>query len=231
MYDSFCGKDAYEVDERDDGYVGIIRDTRQYLAGYRDWPSHQKKALKLARGRVLDIGCGPGSHALHLQQEGLDVLGVDLSPLAIKVCRLRGLAKTRVMSITQVSPILGAFDTILMYGNNFGLFGNFKRARWLLKRFGGMTSEKARIIVETADPYQTRDPCHLAYHRFNRRRGRMGGQLRIRVRYRHYTTPWFDYLLASKKEMRAIIKGTGWRIRRYFGSPNASYAAVIEKAP
>ena len=34
-----------------------------------------------------------------------------------------------------------------------------------------MTGPHARIIAESRDPYQTRDPGHLAYHERNRRRG------------------------------------------------------------
>ncbi|NQT82293.1 class I SAM-dependent methyltransferase, partial [bacterium] len=79
--------------------------------------------MRLARGKVLDIGCGAGRNSLYLQQKGLDVLGIDLSPLAIMVCQLRGFKKARVMSITEVDSRLGTFDTIVMYGNNFGLFG------------------------------------------------------------------------------------------------------------
>lgn len=229
MYDFYRGKGGYEVDEREDGLVGVSAGPPAYLAEYKDWPPHQKKAIQLARGRVLDIGCGAGRSVLYLQNKGLEVTGIDASPLAIKVCKLRGLACAKVMSITQVSPKLGVFDTILMYGNNFGLFGSFKRARWLLRRLHRMTSEDARIIAESNDPYQTRVPCHLAYQKQNRRRGRMSGQLKLRVRYLTYATPWFDYLLVSKTEMRMIVKDTGWRIARFFDSKRSSYIGVVEK--
>ena len=67
-----------------------------------------------------------------------------------------------------------------------------------------MTSEDARVIAWSTDPYQTTEPLHLQYHRLNRRRGRMSGQLRIRMRYQKYATPWFDYLLVSTEEMQDI---------------------------
>ena len=229
MYDSACGKGAYEVDERDDGFVGIVASPRLYIPPYKDWPKHQKAGLRLARGKVLDLGCGPGRVALHLQEKGLDVLGIDVSPLAIKACKLRGVKKAKVMSVTEVTPKLGAFDTFVMYGNNFGLFGNFKRARWLLRRFSGVMKEGGRIIAESTDPYRTDEPVHLAYHKRNLRRGRMAGQLRLRIRYLTYATPWFDYLLASQEEMHAIVEGTGWRIARIFDSEGPQYVAVIEK--
>jgi SAM-dependent methyltransferase len=200
-----------------------------YLAEYRNWPAHQKKAIRLARGRVLDVGCGAGRVALYLQRRGHEVLGIDVSPLAIKLCKRRGLKHAQVMSITQVSRRLGTFDTIVMYGNNFGLLGSFQRARWLLRRFHAMTSPRARIIAETNDIYRTKNPDHLAYHRFNRRRGRMAGQARLRVLYHHHATPYFDYLMVSREELRRIVHGTGWKIGSLIGSRGSLYIAVLEK--
>ncbi len=231
VWDYFHGRGGCEIIEREDGLVAISSGPQSYLAVYKDWPTHQKRAIRLARGKVLDVGCGGGRVALHLQQRGHEVLGIDTSPLAIEVCRRRGVRKVREMSITQVSGKLGTFDTIVMFGNNFGLFGSFRRARWLLRRFHRMTTPNARILAESNDPYQTAASHHLTYHRLNRRRGRMAGQLRLRVRYLTHATPWFDYLLVSKDEMRQIVAGTGWRISRCFDSKRSVYVAVIEKDP
>src|SRR5215510_10222506 len=90
--------------------------------------------------------------------------GVDVSPLAIRVCRLRGLKNAQVKSIEELTPQQGTFDTILMMGNNFGLFHNPKTAKKTLKQFRQITSQQGRIIAESLDPYPTRDAFHLAYH-------------------------------------------------------------------
>jgi SAM-dependent methyltransferase len=42
---------------------------------------------KLASGRVLDVGCGPGRVAGLLHDRGLDVIGIDLSPGMIDIAR------------------------------------------------------------------------------------------------------------------------------------------------
>jgi hypothetical protein len=57
----------------------------------------------------------------------------------------------------------------------------------------------------------------------------MPGQLRIRIRHGDVIGPWFDYLLASKDEVKKIIAGTGWKIRKLIESKGPSYAVVIEK--
>ena len=127
MYDYFEGNGGFEIVERDDGFFDISGGPKGYFSEYEDWPPHHKKAMEYVIGRVLDIGCGAGKHSLYLQKKGFDVLGIDVSPLAIKACKLRGLRKVRVLSITQISSRLGKFQTVLMLGNNFGLFGSFKR--------------------------------------------------------------------------------------------------------
>jgi SAM-dependent methyltransferase len=185
--------------------------------------------MPLVRGRVLDVGCGAGRVALHLQASGHEVVAIDISPLAIKTCRLRGVRDARVCSVTRVSARLGAFDTIVMFGNNFGLFGNVRRARWLLRRFHRLTSPTARIVAESRDPYQTASADHRRYHQLNRRRGKLPGQLRFRVRFGHARTPWFDYLIVSPREMRNIVAGPGWRVARLIRTTGPIYVAVLEK--
>ncbi len=233
MYDYFSSgmknNTIHEIVERDDGYIETDGGPAAYFMEYRKWPPEERKAMRYARGRVLDIGCGAGRHSLYLQRKGLDVTGIDNSPLATKVCKQRGLKHAGVMSISQISPGLGVFDTILMLGNNFGLFGSYQGAKRLLKKLYGITSENARIITTSNDVYKTDIPVHLKYHEMNRKRGRMAGQLRLRVRYQEYATPWFDYLMVSPEEMEDILDGTGWQISRLIDSDNSCYIAVIDK--
>jgi cyclopropane fatty-acyl-phospholipid synthase-like methyltransferase len=218
-----------EIVERDDGYIEATGGPVRYLSQYKNWPSYYKKAIKYARGRVLDIGCGAGRHAIYLQEKGLNVVGIDNSPLAIEVCKQKGLKDARVLSIKQINLKLGIFDTILMMGSNFGLFGSFDGARQLLKKLDKITSSKGRIIAETLDIYKTDNPDHLSYHEFNRQRGRMGGQVRFKVRYKKYATPWFDYLMVSKEEMENILDNTEWKVERYIDTEGPVYIAIINK--
>ncbi|HEX6386940.1 MAG TPA: class I SAM-dependent methyltransferase [Anaerolineae bacterium] len=232
VYDYFHGdEDIHEIVERDDGYVDVSSGPAAYFAPYEAWPNVEQEAMAYAQGRVLDVGCGPGRVSLYLQEHGHEVLGIDNSPLAIEVALARDVKDARVLSITQASrQKLGIFDTIVMFGNNFGLFGNFKRAKWLLRRFYHMTSGNGRILAESLNPYDTTNPDHLSYHERNRRRDRMPGQARIRIRYKKSASPWFDYLLVSPEEMNEIVSGTGWKVTRFLHDDNSVfYVGVIDK--
>ncbi len=220
--------EASERVERDDGFINCMP-VRGYFLDYEDWSPIEQKAMHFVRGRVLDIGSGAGRHSLHLQKKGFDVLGIDISPLALKACRLRGLQKTRLLSIEETKFKPNSFDTIMMMGGNFGLFGNYNKAKNLLKRFHKMTSKDALIIACSREPYKTDDPDHLEYHKTNRQKGRMSGQVKIRIRYRKYIGKWFDYLMVSQEEMRQILSATGWKVKEFLNSADAFYIAIIEK--
>jgi len=225
----YKGKDVFEVWERSDGYI-TVDPTKTYFSEYEGWALHQRKAMEFVKGRVLDVGCGAGRHSLYLQKKGFAVLGIDVSPLAIKVCRLRGLKKARVMSIEKMNFKPSSFDSVIMMGNNFSLFGSFKKARRLLRKLHSMTSEDALIIAETRDPYKTDYPSYLEYYEFNRKRGRMSGQLRGRIRFERYISKWFDWLMVSKEEMAEILKETKWKIKEFVDSETSQYIAIIKKA-
>ena len=224
----YQGKEVFEIWERNDGYISVAL-PKTYFSEYEDWALHQKQAMEFAKGRVLDIGCGAGRHSLYLQKKGFDVLGIDNSPLAVKVCRLRGLKKTKVMSIEEANFKPSSFDSIIMMGNNFSLFGSLKKARRLLKKLHSMTSENALIIAETRNPYKTDNPAYLEYYESNKKRGRMSGQLRGRVRFERYIGKWFDWLSVSKEEMVEILNETSWKVKEFIDSEDSQYIAIIEK--
>jgi SAM-dependent methyltransferase len=222
------GRHVAEIVERDDGFIESAGGTAMYLAPFRRWHPLDRRAMRFVRGRVLDVGCGGGRVCLHLQERGRDVVGIDVSPGAVEVCRRRGVRDIHLCSIDDVDESLGIFDTIVMLGNNFGLFGSEKKANRLLRRFHRLTSDRGRIVAETRDVYRTDDSAHLAYHARNRRRGRMSGQIRIRVRYRDQATPWFDFLMVSRQELEDLLEGTGWQLARILESED-TYVAIIEK--
>lgn len=217
------------VIEREDGYVDVFQ-TKVFFSEFEAWPDTTKKALKSVKGKILDVGCGAGRHALYLQRNGFDVTAIDRSPLAVKVCRQRGLENVKVMAINQVHAFpRNAYDTVLLLGGNFGLLGGVRRARALLRQFQRVVTPSGRIIAETRDPYQTDNPAHRKYYASNEKRGRMPGQEKIRIRFKQYVGEWYDYLRVSKKEMKRILHPTGWQTKEFIETKDSAYYTALLK--
>ncbi|MCE1246170.1 MAG: class I SAM-dependent methyltransferase [Firmicutes bacterium] len=218
------------VVERIDGFVEPMCSCKEYFSPYEDWDDSTKTAIMYAKGRVLDVGTGAGRFALYLQEKGLDVVGIDNSPVAVDLCKKRGLKDARVVPFFQVSNKLGIFDTVIMMGNNFGLFESMDGVRKGLALLDGITTPGAKIIAQTRDIYSTKTPEHLEYHEFNRKKKRMPGQLRLRIRFRKFMTPWFDYLMLSPGEMEQAVADTGWKIESLIYGSYGNYYVILVKA-
>jgi SAM-dependent methyltransferase len=220
-----------EIVERDDGYMEEGAGPEVYLAGIRDWPSGERQALRHVRGRALDVGCGAGRVTLELQKRGFDAVGVDSSPLAARAARLRGVDMVWRTSLEKLGGRIGDFDSVILFGNNFGLFETPGAAHDRLKEWARLTKRDARIFVESTSAYGGGAPgFDRTYYRRNRANGRPPGELRARYRYEDSIGGWFTWLFVGRGEMREILRGTGWHMARVFGSHvGEPYVAMLEK--
>ena len=122
----------------------------EYLfRSFNEMPKLEKKALQLAKGKVLDVGCGAGSHALYLQEKGFDVMAIDISANAIKACELRGLNKASVQNLFDVST--EKFDTILLLMNGTGIFGTLAETSKYLQKLKSLLNPNGQILVDSSD--------------------------------------------------------------------------------
>jgi SAM-dependent methyltransferase len=117
---------------------------------YEEMPKLEQKALQLAKGKILDVGCGAGSHSLTLQNERkLDVTSIDISPNAIEACQLRGLKKAKVQDIMTVEN--EKFDTILLLMNGTGIFGTLKETPMFLEKLKSLLNPSGQILIDSSD--------------------------------------------------------------------------------
>ena len=199
-----------------------------FFADHDDWAEPERAAFEHVRGRVLDIGAGAGRHSLVVERRQLEAVAIDISPGAVEVCRRRGVEDARLLPLAEIDESLGTFDTVLLLCGNFGLAGSDEETIALLERLHPHTSPGARIVLDTVDPYLDNDEADLAYLERNRERGRMPGQVTIRIRYEGLATPWFDLLCVSRLELAALLEGTGWRTV-WVRQDGADVYAVLEK--
>ena len=118
---------------------------------YSEMPKLEQKALQLAKGKVLDVGCGAGSHALELQNERkLDVTAIDISENAVKACQLRGIENVKVANILDLDSE-NKFDTILLLMNGTGIFGTLNETAKYLQKLKSLLNEGGQILIDSSD--------------------------------------------------------------------------------
>jgi SAM-dependent methyltransferase len=183
-----------------------------FFAEHAGWVEAERAAFEFVRGRVLDIGAGAGRHSLEAQRRGLEAVAIDISPGAVEVCRRRGVHDVRLLPLDEIAEKLEAFDTILLLCGNLGLAGGADETSALLERLHEFTAPDARIVFDSVDPHVDNDEADLAYLARNRERGRMPGQVTIRIRYGGLVTPWYDLLCVSSGELEELAGAAGWRL-------------------
>lgn len=117
---------------------------------YNEMPQMEQKALQLAKGRILDVGCGAGSHSLTLQNDrNLDVTSIDISANAIQACMLRGLKKAKVQDVMTLEN--EKFDTILLLMNGAGMCGKLKNIPNFLLKLKSLLNPRGQILLDSSD--------------------------------------------------------------------------------
>jgi len=123
----------------------------EYLfRSYNEMPTLEQKALQLATGKTLDVGCGAGSHSLSLQNDrNLEVTSIDISEKAIETCRLRGVKNAKVQNILDFDG--EKFDTIILLMNGVGIFGKLENCNKFLSKLKSLLNEGGQILLDSSD--------------------------------------------------------------------------------
>lgn len=115
---------------------------------YDEMPPLEKKAMEHVKGRVLDVGCGAGSHALYLQEQGFDVKAIDVSKGAIEVSKRRGIKNAEVIALLDETE---KFDTILLLMNGSGIFQELSKVPHYLNHLKSLLNPGGQILLDSTD--------------------------------------------------------------------------------
>lgn len=115
---------------------------------FAEMPKLEQKALQLAKGSVLDVGCGAGSHSLWLQEKGLAVKAIDTSKGAIEVAKNRGVKNVELKALLDETE---RFDTILLMMNGTGIFQELQQVSVYLKKLKSLLNPDGQILIDSSD--------------------------------------------------------------------------------
>lgn len=116
---------------------------------FQEMPDIEQTALQLAFGKILDLGCGAGSHSLYLQNQEFMVKPIDISDGAIKVCKERGLDHAEMVNLWDLKG--KQFNTILALMNGAGICGSMKNVPEFLQHLSSLLAPGGQILMDSSD--------------------------------------------------------------------------------
>jgi SAM-dependent methyltransferase len=173
-----------------------------YFRDEEDMPDIEWMALEQCRGTVLDIGGGAGSHALLLQQQGIDVTALDISPLCVKVMQERGVHKAIEGDIFNLNK--HKFDTLLLLMNGIGLSGTVAGLKDLLQHLKTLLNNDGQILFDSSDVaylYEGNLPKQGYY-----------GEIEYQYSYKKQKTEWFNWLYIDEHTLQQVAIEAGFNM-------------------
>ena len=191
---------------------------------YDDMPETERKALDMANGSTLDVGAGSGCHSLVLQQRGVDVTAVDISPLSVATMKERGVKNVLEQDFFVLHE---RYDTILMLMNGIGMVGTLERMPEFFRHLDRVLAPGGQLLCDSSDisyVFEDEDgnveyPEEMAYY----------GELNYTMQYKNTVGTPFDWLYVDAETLKRIAEENGYAVEVLVEGEHYDYLARITK--
>ena len=191
---------------------------------YKAMPAIERKALDMASGRVLDVGAGSGCHSFVLQERGMDVTAIDISPLSVETMKERGLKKVLEQDFFTLEE---KYDTILMLMNGIGIVGTLERLPEFFKQLDKILAPGGQVLCDSSDisyVFETEDgiielPDGMNYY----------GEHSFRMQYKDTIGDPFGWLYIDADTLRQRAGRCGYAVEIVAEGGHYDYLARITK--
>jgi len=192
----------------------------EYLfRNFLQMPEIEQKALSLCQGKILDVGCGAGSHSLYLQQEkNLQVKAIDTSEGAIEIARKRGIENATCEDFFKLKD--ETFDTILMLMNGIGIVGELKNLNHFFKNSKSLLNEGGKIIIDSSDLiylFEGEIEENEVYY----------GELQFNISYKKQKADQFNWLYIDPNLLKKYAKANNFDCEILQEGENHEYLACL----
>jgi SAM-dependent methyltransferase len=167
--------------------------------------SSDLRVLGRAVPPVLDIGCGPGRHVVALAEVGVPVLGIDITPVALRAARARG-ALVLQRSVFDRVPAAGRWGSALLLDGNIGIGGDPVA---LLQRVLRLLRPGGSVIIELAPP------------------GARPAPATVRLELGSHRGPWFAWTQVAVDHVDPVAALAGTHVRERWCSDDGRWFASV----
>jgi len=194
-----------------------------FFRSYDECPELEQLALQYAQGKVLDVGAGAGSHSLYLQEQGLDVTAIDVSPNSVDVMQQRGLKKAQLINFYDLKS--GSFDTLLLLMNGIGLVQTLDGFDAFFAHAKTLMAPNGQILLDSSDliyMFEEDDGSYLIdlndkYH----------GEVAFDLSYKGINGEPFNWLYVSQELLIDAAQENGFNCEILMDGPHYDYLARL----
>lgn len=191
---------------------------------YEEMPIIERKALDLAKGKILDVGAGAGCHSLVLQERGIYVTAIDISPLSVETMKKRGVKK---VSEQDFFTLDGRYDTILLLMNGIGIVGTLERLPEFFRRLDKKLAPRGQVLCDSSDiSYVFEDkngmidiPTEMEYY----------GEHSFQMQYKDTIGESFEWLYIDADTLKEKAAKNGYAVETVAEGEHYDYLVRITK--
>ncbi|NDV81921.1 bifunctional 2-polyprenyl-6-hydroxyphenol methylase/3-demethylubiquinol 3-O-methyltransferase UbiG [Bacteroides sp. 51] len=197
---------------------------KQLFRTLKQMPILEQTALKLAQGKILDVGAGSGCHALALQEMKKEVCAIDISPLSVEVMKEQGVKDVRLLNLFD-EHFRETFDTILMLMNGSGIIGRIENIPAFFLRMKQLLSPGGCILMDSSDLrylFEEEDGSFLIDIA-----GDYYGQVDFRMQYKDIKGDSFDWLYIDPQTLELYASENGFKVEIVKRGKHYDYLAKL----
>ncbi|MFN6946582.1 MAG: class I SAM-dependent methyltransferase [Cytophagaceae bacterium] len=190
-----------------------------YFRSKEDFNSLELMALENSKGRILDIGAGAGSFTIELENAGLDVTALEISPSCCQIMERMGVQNILETDIWDYSD--EKYDTLLLMMNGIGLAGSLEKLPDFLLKMKGLLNKEGKIIFDSSD-------ISYLYEGIDKPKETYYGEIGYCFEYQEQMGEWFQWLYVDENTLQEICTSVGLKMNILHKNEFDQYLAELK---
>ena len=185
-------------------------------------PAIEKTALKLCKGKVLDVGAAAGSHSLWLSKKGMYVTSIDISDYSVQAMKKRGVVDPQCADFFKMPKSI-KFDTLLFLMNGIGIAETLEKLPKFFKKCNDLLNSNGQILLDSSNIEYMFD------EEDEKPEGIYYGQVKYILRYNDISSKRFNWLFIDFETLKNEAKKYGFECTKVLDGSHFDYLAKLTR--